>query len=75
MHSSYKDHIINFLEKEDIRSDLKDIFKPFLKTIYNEMFVYILIICIYNIFLFIIILAIFYILYNHILNKKPTDII
>ncbi len=70
MHSSYKEHIINFLGKEDIRSDLKDIFKPFLKDIYNELFVYILIICIYNIFLFIIILAIFYILYNHILNKK-----
>ena len=70
--NSYKEHFISFFEKDDIRSDLRDIFKPFLTTIYNELFVYILIICIYNIFLFVIILAIFYILINHILTNKNT---
>jgi len=70
MKNNYKEHFINFFEKEDIRSDLKEIFKPFLKTIYNEMFIYILILCIYNILLFIIILAIFYILINHITKKQ-----
>lgn len=70
MNTNYKEHFINFFEKEDIRSDLKEIFKPFLKTIYNEMFIYILILCIYNILLFIIILAIFYILINHITKKQ-----
>jgi len=70
--NSYKEHFLNLLEKDNIRSDLRDIFKPLLKTIYNELFEYIVIICIYNILVFIIILAIFYILIKHILVNKNT---
>tara|TARA_B100000927_G_scaffold241356_1_gene202816 strand:- start:368 stop:592 length:225 start_codon:yes stop_codon:yes gene_type:complete len=68
---TYREQFIDFFKDENIRSDLRELFKPFLNTIYNEMYTYILLFCIYNILLFVIILAIFYILINHILVKKP----
>lgn len=69
---NYREQFIDFFKDENIRSDLRELFKPFLNTIYNEMYTYILLFCIYNILLFVIILAIFYILINHILVKKQT---
>ncbi len=70
----HKEQFIEYFKNENIRSDLRELFKPFLSTIYNEFYVYILIICIYSIFLFVLILAIFYILLNHILyNKKVSS--
>jgi hypothetical protein len=65
----HKEQFIEYFKNENIRSDLRELFKPFLSTIYNEFYVYILIICIYSIFL-----SIFYILLNHILyNKKVSS--
>jgi hypothetical protein len=72
MHA-YREHFIDFFKDENIRSDLRELFKPFLTTIYNEVHTYIILFCIYNILLFVIILAIFYILINHILVKKPVN--
>lgn len=69
---TYREQFIDFFKDENIRSDLRELFKPFLNTIYNEMYTYILLFCIYNILLFVIILAIFYILINHILVKKQV---
>ena len=62
----YKEQFIEYFKNENIRSDLRELFKPFLNTLYNEFYIYILILCIYNVFLFILILAIFYILLRHI---------
>lgn len=70
---TYREQFIDFFKDENIRSDLRELFKPFLNTIYNEMYTYILLFCIYNILLFVIILAIFYILINHILVKKQVS--
>ena len=68
--SLFKEQFIDYFKNEKIRSDLRELFKPFLTIIYNEMFVYLVIVCIYNIFLFILILAILYILLNYVLVKK-----
>ena len=62
----YKEQFIEYFKDENISSDLRELFKPFLNTLYNEFYIYILILCIYNVFLFILILAIFYILLRHI---------
>ena len=68
--SLFKEQFIDYFKNKKIRTDLRELFKPFLTTIYNEMFVYLVIVCIYNIFLFILILAILYILLNYVLVKK-----
>jgi hypothetical protein len=58
-----------FLENEDIKSDIKEMMmKPIFSMIYNEVYIYIWIIAIYNIFFIIMILAMFFILLK-LLNK------
>lgn len=66
----YKEQFVEYFKNENIRSDLRELFKPFLTTIYNELYIYLIIICIYSVFLFVLILAIFYILINHVLYKQ-----
>jgi hypothetical protein len=57
-----KESCINYLYSEDSRKDIKAVLSPIGDLIYNEMYLYIWIICFYNIFLFIAILANLYIL-------------
>lgn len=57
-----KDSCINYLYSEDSRKDIKAVLSPIGDLIYNEMYLYIWIICFYNIFLFIAILANLYLL-------------
>jgi len=57
-----KDSCIKFLYNEDSRKDIKAVLSPLGDIIYNEVYVYIWVICFYNIFLFIIILANLYLL-------------
>ena len=64
----YKTQFIDFINNN--RSDLADLLKPIKDALYNEFFTYTIIICIYNIFLFLLILAIFYLLLNYVLVKK-----
>jgi hypothetical protein len=72
----YKEQFVEYFKNENIRSDLRELFKPFLTTIYNELYIYLIIICIYSVFLFVLILAIFYILINHVLYKqKKMDLL
>ncbi len=72
----YKEQFVEYFKNENIRSDLRELFKPFLTTIYNELYIYLIIICIYSVFLFVLILAIFYILINHVLYKqKKIDLL
>ena len=51
-----------FLDDEDTRKGIKQLITPVGSIIYNEIYAYIWVICFYNIFLFIIVLANMYIL-------------
>lgn len=57
-----KDSCIKFLYNEDSRKDIKAVLTPLGDIIYNEVYVYIWVICFYNIFVFIVILANLYLL-------------
>lgn len=63
-----KDRCIEFLKDKDIRNDIKEIITPLFDMIYNDMYVYIWLICVYNIFLIIIIVMNLY-LSLRIINK------
>lgn len=53
---------LEFFQNEDIKRYLKEMIKPIVNIIYNEIYVYILFICMYNVFLFFITLANLFIL-------------
>lgn len=52
-----KDTCIEFLNNANTRKELGDILKPITDSIYNELYIYIWIICFYSIMLFLLILA------------------
>ena len=67
-----KDTCIEFFQNEDIRKDVKDIIKPIVNIVYNEIYVYLWLICLYNVFLIFIILANLFLLLHFL--KKPNTI-
>jgi uncharacterized membrane protein YdbT with pleckstrin-like domain len=52
-----RDTCIEFFKNEDIKQNLQEIIRPVVDIIYNEIYIYIWFICIYNVFLIFIILA------------------
>jgi len=52
-----RDSCIEFLQNEDIRKDVKEIMKPLVHIVYNEVYIYIWLICFYNVILIFISLA------------------
>lgn len=52
-----RDTCIDFFKNEDIKQNLQEIIKPVVDIIYNEIYLYLWFICIYNVFLIFIILA------------------
>ena len=52
-----KESCIEFFQNENTRKDVKEIVKPIVNIIYNEIYIYLWFICIYNVFLIFIILA------------------
>jgi hypothetical protein len=52
-----RDSCIEFFQNEDTRKNVRDIIKPIVNIIYNEIYVYIWFICIYNVFLIFIVLV------------------
>jgi hypothetical protein len=48
---------IDFFQNEEIKNNIREILKPIIDTIYNEVNIYVWLICFYNIFLVFIILA------------------
>ena len=66
-----KDRCIEFLKDKDIRNDMKEIITPLFDMIYNDTYVYIWLICIYNIFLIILIIINLY-LSHRIINKYDS---
>jgi len=59
-----KDICIDFFKNEDTKKDMRDMIHPLFTIIYNEIYVYIWIIAIYNIFFVFILLAVFFIILN-----------
>lgn len=57
MHKKRKEGYANFFINEEIKNNIREIIKPIFDTIYNEVNIYIWVICFYNIFLVFIILA------------------
>jgi len=53
-----RDTCISFLQDEDIRKDIREMLKPLLQLMYNEIYVYLWLLCFYNLCLFLVILAI-----------------
>ena len=68
---SLKDRCVDFLKDKDIRNDMKEIITPLFDMIYNDTYVYIWLICIYNIFLIILIIINLY-LSHRIINKYDS---
>ena len=66
-----RDSCVEFLQNEDIRKNVKDIIKPIVQIIYNEIYIYIWFICFYNVLLIFIILANLYLLIK-LLRKYPN---
>ena len=54
--------LAEFFKNEDIKRDVKDVIKPVVSFIYDEIYVYIWLICLYNVFFILVVLAILYLL-------------
>jgi hypothetical protein len=52
-----RDTCIEFLQREDTRRDVKEVIKPIANIIYNETYLYLWMICLYNVFLIFLILV------------------
>ena len=65
-----RDTCIEFLKNEDIKQDLKELMKPLVNLVYNELYLYIWFICLYNVFLIFINLAILFLVLWAINKKK-----
>jgi hypothetical protein len=57
-----RDTCIEYLNKDNIKTDLKNMMKPVVEIIYNEIYIYILLICVYNVIFIFIVLANFILL-------------
>ena len=71
-----RETFIDFFKNEDIKRDVKDIIRPIGTILYNEIYIYLLLICIYHIFFIFIVLANLFLLLK-LLNKvnKNNEII
>ena len=52
-----RESFIGFFQDEKIKNDIREIVKPIFNTIFDELNIYVWIVCIYSIFLVFIILA------------------
>jgi hypothetical protein len=68
---SIRDKCIDFLKNEDTKRDVKEIIKPIVHIIYNEIYVYLWLLCFYHIFFIFIVLANLFLLLKLLaMNKK-----
>jgi hypothetical protein len=56
--------ISSYLKNDDVKRFIKDAVKPIVNVVYNEIYIYVWFICIYNVFLIFIILTNLYYLYK-----------
>lgn len=64
-----KQTCIDFLSNSDTRKEMFEFIKPIANDIYNELYIYLWIICFYSVCLFMIILANLFLLLK-LINKK-----
>lgn len=64
-----RDTCIDFFKDENTKKDVREMMKPIFNMIYNEIYVYIWMIALYNIFFIFMILVMFFILL-HIMKKQ-----
>ena len=69
-----RDTCIDFFKNEDIRKDVKEMLKPFAQIMYNELYLYIWVICFYNVFLIFIVLVNLFLLLKLIRKSKIIQI-
>jgi hypothetical protein len=69
-----RDTCIEFFQNEDTRKDVKEMIKPVVQIIYNELYLYIWFICFYNVFLIFIILANLFLLLKLLKKYTPMNI-
>ncbi len=70
-----RDTCIDFFKNENTKKDVQEMMKPIFSMIYNEIYIYIWIIAIYNIFFVIMILAMFFILLKLLNKHKMKEMI
>ena len=70
---SIRETFIEFFKNEDLKKDVREVARPIFTMIYNEIYVYIWLICIYHVFFILIILANFYLLMNFLYNREPRQ--
>lgn len=54
---SIRDTCIDFFKNEDIKRDVREVIRPIGTMVYNEIYIYLWLICIYHVFFIFIILA------------------
>ncbi len=66
--------VVDFFKNEDIKKNIKETLSPLVHIIYNEIYIYIWCICLYNIFLLLAILANLYLLVRFLHKKNPVSL-
>ena len=66
-----RDTCLDFFKNNDIKKEVKELLKPIVNIIYNEIYIYLWLICFYNLFLFFLILANLFLLIK--LVYKPNS--
>ena len=69
---SLRDNCIELLQNEDIRKDMRDMIKPIVQIVYNELYIYIWVICLYNVFIFFILIMNLYMLFK--INRQMHSV-
>jgi hypothetical protein len=64
---------LQFFQNEDIKRDVQEMIRPIVGIMYNELYPYLLLLCIYNIFLFFIVLANLVILLRLLRPSRQTN--
>ena len=68
-----RDTCIDFFKNEDMKKDVKEMMRPIFSMIYNEIYIYIWVIAIYNIFFLFILLGMFFILVQLFQKQNPMN--
>ncbi len=69
-----RDYCVSFLQNEDIKREVNNFVLPIVKTVYNEIYIYIWFICIYCVLLLVITLGnLFILLKIFYIQKIPKD--
>ena len=68
----FKNTCFEFLKNEDIRREFNEVIRSIVNIVYNELYIYVWFICIYNVFLIFIILANLFLLLRNIKNDNVS---